>query len=124
MIVFFCVDILLFIVNFDKLFFGGWLLLSFGIVMFIVMIIWKSERFRLLRRMYEYGNFLEAMIVSLEKLSFVRVFGIAVYMSRVINVIFFALMYNFKYNKVLYERVILLILRIEDVLYVYNVRRV
>lgn len=92
--------------------------------MFIVMIIWKSERFRLLRRMYEYGNFLEAMIVSLEKLSFVRVFGIAVYMSRVINVIFFALMYNFKYNKVLYERVILLILRIEDVLYVYNVRRV
>lgn len=121
LIVFFCVDILLFIVNFDKLFFGGWLLLSFGIVMFIVMIIWKSECFCLLRWMYEYGNFLEVMIVLLEKLLFVCVFGIVVYMLCVINVIFFVLMYNFKYNKVLYEWVILLILCIEDVLYVYNV---
>ena len=35
--------------------------------MFIVMTTWKSERFRLLRRMHEHGNSLEAMIASLEK---------------------------------------------------------
>ncbi|SQB40745.1 potassium transport protein Kup [Citrobacter koseri] len=31
------------------------------------MTTWKSERFRLLRRMHEHGNSLEALIASLEK---------------------------------------------------------
>ncbi|MFR0332172.1 KUP/HAK/KT family potassium transporter, partial [Escherichia coli] len=93
-------------------------------VMFIVMTTWKSERFRLLRRMHEHGNSLEAMIASLEKSPPVRVPGTAVYMSRAINVIPFALMHNLKHNKVLHERVILLTLRTEDAPYVHNVRRV
>ena len=92
--------------------------------MFIVMTTWKSERFRLLRRMHEHGNSLEAMIASLEKSPPVRVPGTAVYMSRAINVIPFALMHNLKHNKVLHERVILLTLRTEDAPYVHNVRRV
>lgn len=120
-IVFLCVDILLFLVNFDKLLFGGWLLLSLGLIMFMIMIIWKSECFCLLCCMYEYGNLLEVMIVLLEKLLLVWVSGIVVYMLCVFSVIFFVLLYNLKYNKVLYECVILLMLCMEDVLYVYNV---
>ena len=84
----------------------------------------KSERFRLLRRMHEHGNSLEAMISSLEKSPPVRVPGTAVYMSRALNVIPFALLHNLKHNKVLHERVILLTLRTEDAPYVHNVRRV
>ena len=98
--------------------------LTLGLVMFIVMTTWKSERFRLLRRMHEHGNSLEAMIASLEKSPPVRVPGTAVYMSRALNVIPFALMHNLKHNKVLHERVILLTLRTEDAPYVHNVRRV
>ena len=118
LIAFLCVDIPLFTANLDKLLSGGWLPLSLGTVMFIVMTTWKSERFRLLRRMHEHGNSLEAMIASLEKSPPVRVPGTAVYMSRAINVIPFALMHNLKHNKVLHERNVLMTLTTRDVPYV------
>lgn len=121
---FLCVDVPLFSANVQKIFSGGWLPLALGLVMFIVMTTWKSERFRLLRRMHEHGNSLEALIASLEKSPPVRVAGTAVYMSRALNVIPFALLHNLKHNKVLHERVILLTLRTEDAPYVHNVKRV
>ncbi|EPR9082712.1 low affinity potassium transporter Kup [Cronobacter dublinensis] len=123
-VAFLCVDVPLFSANLEKLFSGGWLPLSLGLVMFIIMTTWKSERFRLLRRMHEHGNSLDAMITSLEKSPPVRVPGTAVYMSRALNVIPFALLHNLKHNKVLHERVILLTLRTEDAPYVHNVKRV
>ncbi len=98
--------------------------LSLGLVMFIIMTTWKSERFSLLRRMHEHSNSLEAMIASLEKSPPVRVPGTAVYMSRAMNVIPFALLHNLKHNKVLHERVVLLTMRTDDVPYVHNVERV
>ncbi|MGK3143894.1 low affinity potassium transporter Kup [Pantoea sp. C2G6] len=119
-----CIDIPLFTANLVKIFSGGWLPLCLGLVMFIIMTTWKSERFRLLRRMHEHGNSLEAMIASLEKSPPVRVPGTAVYMSRALNVIPFAMLHNLKHNKVLHERVVLLTLRTEDAPYVHNVRRV
>ena len=118
------IDIPLFSANLIKIFSGGWLPLCLGLAMFIIMTTWKSERFRLLRRMHEHGNSLEAMIASLEKSPPVRVPGTAVYMSRALNVIPFALLHNLKHNKVLHERVVLLTLRTEDAPYVHNVRRV
>uniref|UniRef100_UPI00157F92CE KUP/HAK/KT family potassium transporter n=1 Tax=Escherichia coli TaxID=562 RepID=UPI00157F92CE len=81
-----CMDIPLFTANALKFFSGGWLPLALGLVMFIIMTTWKSERFRLLRRLHEHGNSLEAMIASLEKSPPVRVQGTAVYMSRAMNV--------------------------------------
>jgi len=112
------IDVPMFAANATKLFSGGWLPLTLGLCMFIVMTTWKSERFRLMRRMHEHGNSLEAMIASLEKSPPVRVPGTAVYMSRAINVIPFALLHNLKHNKVLHERVVLLTLRTEDAPYV------
>ncbi|WP_338572332.1 low affinity potassium transporter Kup [Erwinia billingiae] len=119
-----CIDVSLFSANLVKVFSGGWLPLCLALVMFIIMTTWKSERFRLLRRMHEHGNSLEAMIASLEKSPPVRVPGTAVYMSRALNVIPFAMLHNLKHNKVLHERVVLLTLRTEDAPYVHNVRRV
>ena len=121
---FLCIDVPLFSANLIKLFSGGWLPICLGLVMFLIMTTWKSERFRLLRRMHEHGNSLEAMIASLEKSPPVRVPGTAVYMSRALNVIPFALLHNLKHNKVLHERVVFLTLRTEDAPYVHNVRRV
>ena len=119
-----CIDVSLFSANLVKVFSGGWLPLSLALVMFVIMTTWKSERFRLLRRMHEHGNSLEAMIGSLEKSPPVRVPGTAVYMSRALNVIPFAMLHNLKHNKVLHERVVLLTLRTEDAPYVHNVKRV
>ena len=117
-------DVPMFSANALKIFSGGWLPLLLGFLMFIVMTTWKSERFRLLRRLHEHGNSLEAMIASLEKSPPVRVSGTAVFMSRAMNVIPFALLHNLKHNKVLHERVVLLTLRTEDAPFVHNVRRV
>lgn len=123
-IVLLCIDVPLFSANLIKIFSGGWLPLCLALVMFIIMTTWKSERFRVLRRMHEHGNSLEAMIASLEKTPPLRVPGTAVFMSRVLNVIPFAMLHNLKHNKILHERVVLLTLRTEDAPYVHNVRRV
>ncbi|MDU2498832.1 MAG: low affinity potassium transporter Kup [Klebsiella grimontii] len=95
LVAFMCIDVPLFSANLDKIVSGGWLPLTLGLVMFTIMTTWKSERFRLLRRMHEHGNSLEAMISSLEKSPPVRVPGTAVYMSRALNVIPFALSPSF-----------------------------
>lgn len=119
-----CLDVPMFAANALKIFSGGWLPLLLGFLMFVAMTTWKSERFRLLRRIHEHGNSLEALIASLEKSPPVRVPGTAVFMSRAMNVIPFALLHNLKHNKVLHERVVLLTLRTEDAPFVHNVRRV
>ncbi len=67
LVAFLCVDVPLFSANLDKLLSDDNLPLTLGIVMFIIMTTWKSERFRLLRRIHEHGNSLEALIASLEK---------------------------------------------------------
>ena len=123
-IVLMCIDVPLFSANLVKILSGGWLPLCLALIMFIIMTTWKSERFRVLRRMHEHGNSLEAMIASLEKNPPLRVPGTAVFMSRVLNVIPFAMLHNLKHNKILHERVVLLTLRTEDAPYVHNVRRV
>lgn len=89
-----------------------------------MMTTWKIERFRVLRKINEHGNSLEAMISSLEKDPPVRFSGTAVYMTKVQNIIPFALLHNLKHNKILHERVILLTLRTEDAPYVPNLKRV
>ncbi len=119
-----CIDIPLFTANLIKILSGGWLPLVLALMMFVIMTTWKSERFRALRKMHEHGNSLDAMIMSLEKQPPVRVAGTAVYMTRVQNIIPFALLHNLKHNKVLHERVVLLTLRTEDAPYVHNLRRV
>lgn len=119
-----CLDVPMFAANALKIFSGGWLPLLLGFLMFVAMTTWKSERFRLLRRIHEHGNSLAALIASLEKSPPVRVPGTAVFMSRAMNVIPFALLHNLKHNKVLHERVVLLTLRTEDAPFVHNVRRV
>ncbi|WP_409309361.1 low affinity potassium transporter Kup [Pectobacterium sp. B1J-3] len=118
------IDVPMFLANVVKVLSGGWLPLALGMVMFIIMTTWKSERFRLLRRLHEHGNSLDAMIISLEKSPPLRVPGTAVYLSRAIHVIPFALLHNLKHNKILHERVVLLTMRTEDAPYVLNARRV
>lgn len=114
----------MFLANVGKILSGGWLPLMLGTAMFVIMTTWKSERFRLLRRLHEHGNSLDAMIASLEKSPPLRVPGTAVYLSRATHVIPFALLHNLKHNKILHQRVVLLTMRNEDAPYVLNARRV
>ncbi|AVF37669.1 low affinity potassium transporter Kup [Rahnella sikkimica] len=118
------IDVPLFAANLVKLFSGGWLPVAIGLAILVIMLTWKTERSRLLRRLRQDPEALEALIVSLEKAPPKRVPGTAVVMSRGQYEVPLVLLHNLKHNKILHERVILLTVATEDVPYVHNVRRV
>lgn len=118
------IDVPLFAANLVKLFSGGWLPVAIGLAILVIMLTWKTERSRLLRRLRQDPEALEALIVSLEKSPPKRVPGTAVVMSRGQYEVPLVLLHNLKHNKILHERVILLTVATEDVPYVHNVRRV
>ncbi|MBF7978847.1 MULTISPECIES: low affinity potassium transporter Kup [Rahnella] len=118
------IDVPLFAANLVKLFSGGWLPVVIGLTILLIMLTWKTERNRLLRRLRQDPEALEALIVSLEKSPPKRVPGTAVVMSRGQYEVPLVLLHNLKHNKILHERVILLTVATEDVPYVHNVRRV
>jgi len=118
------IDVPLFAANLVKLFSGGWLPVVIGLTILLIMLTWKTERNRLLRRLRQDPEALEALIVSLEKSPPKRVPGTAVVMSRGQYEVPLVLLHNLKHNKILHERVVLLTVATEDVPYVHNVRRV
>ncbi|VTQ52685.1 potassium transport protein Kup [Campylobacter jejuni] len=118
------IDIPLFAANLIKLFSGGWLPVAIGLSILVIMLTWKTERSRLLRRLRQDPEALESLISSLEKAPPQRVPGTAVVMSRGQYEVPLVLLHNLKHNKILHERVVLLTIVTEDVPYVHNVRRV
>lgn len=118
------IDVPLFAANLTKLFSGGWLPVAIGLTILLIMLTWKTERSRLLRRLRQDPEALEALIASLEKAPPKRVPGTAVVMSRGQYEVPLVLLHNLKHNKILHERVVLLTVVTEDVPYVHNVKRV
>ncbi|MBU9842953.1 low affinity potassium transporter Kup [Rahnella aceris] len=118
------IDVPLFAANLSKIFSGGWLPVAIGLTILVIMLTWKTERSRLLRRLRQDPEALEALITSLEKAPPQRVPGTAVVMSRGQYEVPLVLLHNLKHNKILHERVVLLTIVTEDVPYVHNVQRV
>ncbi|AEX54597.1 Kup system potassium uptake protein [Rahnella aquatilis CIP 78.65 = ATCC 33071] len=118
------IDVPLFAANLSKIFSGGWLPVAIGLTILVIMLTWKTERSRLLRRLRQDPEALEALITSLEKSPPQRVPGTAVVMSRGQYEVPLVLLHNLKHNKILHERVVLLTIVTEDVPYVHNVQRV
>ena len=118
------IDVPLFAANLSKIFSGGWLPVAIGLTILVIMLTWKTERSRLLRRLRQDPEALEALITSLEKAPPQRVPGTAVVMSRGQYDLPLVLLHNLKHNKILHERVVLLTIVTEDVPYVHNVQRV
>ncbi|WP_085543009.1 low affinity potassium transporter Kup [Cedecea sp. NFIX57] len=118
------VDLPLFAANLSKLFSGGWLPVVLGLAILLIMLTWNTERQRLLGRLRDNPEALQAMIGSLEQSESLRVRGTAVYMERSQTALPLALIHNLKHNKVLHERVILLNVTTADVPYWHNVQRV
>lgn len=118
------IDVPFFAANLSKIFSGGWLPVAIGLTILVIMLTWKTERSRLLRRLRQDPEALEALITSLEKAPPQRVPGTAVVMSRGQYEVPLVLLHNLKHNKILHERVVLLTIVTEDVPYVHNVQRV
>lgn len=99
---------------FSKIKYGGWISILLGLFLFIIMITWKSERFNLLQKIYENSGSLKSFIASINNISFARVEGTSVFMSKVENMIPLTLLHNINHNKVLHKRVIFLTIKTED----------
>ena len=102
---------------------GGWFPLLVAAIAFTFLTTWARGRKLMIDRMNEASLPMEIFIKSAAT-SAARVPGTAVFMTSSASGVPHALLHNLKHNKVLHERVILLTVRIEDVPYVPEAKRV
>jgi KUP system potassium uptake protein len=123
LVLFFTVDLGYFGSNLTKIPAGGWFPLLVGAIAFTFLTTWAKGRQLMIARMNEASLPMEIFIKSAAP-SAARVPGTAVFMTSSASGVPHALLHNLKHNKVLHERVILLTVRIEDVPYVPDEKRI
>ena len=121
--VFFAVDFAYLSANLLKIPDGGWFPLLIGAIAFTLLTTWAKGRQLMISRMNEASLPMEIFIKSAVP-SAARVVGTAVFMTSSASGVPHALLHNLKHNKVLHERVILLTVRVEDVPYVTQEKRI
>ena len=122
LVLFFAVDLAYFTSNLTKIPNGGWFPLLVGGIAFTLLTTWAKGRQLMIARMNEASLPMEIFIKSAAP-SAARVPGTAVFMTSAASGVPHALLHNLKHNKILHERVVLLTVRIEDVPYVMEERR-
>ena len=122
LVLFFTVDFSYLSANLLKIPAGGWFPLLVGAIAFTLLTTWAKGRQLMIARMNEASLPMEIFIKSAAP-SAARVPGTAVFMTSSESGVPHALLDNWKHNKVLPERVILLTVRIEDVPYVMPEKR-
>jgi KUP system potassium uptake protein len=120
---FFLLSSLYFAANLLKVPQGGWFPLLVGAVAFTLLTTWAKGRKLMIDRMNEASLPMEIFIKSAAT-SAARVPGTAVFMTSSASGVPHALLHNLKHNKVLHERIFLLTVRVEDVPYVQDEKRV
>jgi KUP system potassium uptake protein len=111
--VFFVIDVGFFFANLFKVVDGGWVPLTLGTAMFVLMWSWSRGSAILLARTHRDSIPMLDLIKMLEKSKPVRVPGTAVFLTNDPTSAPSSLMHNLKHNKVLHERVVLLNVRSE-----------
>ncbi|MGE5563721.1 MAG: potassium transporter Kup [Bacillota bacterium] len=122
-VLFFFVDFSYLSANLLKVPAGGWFPLLVGAIAFTFLTTWAKGRQLMIARMNEASLPMEIFIKSAAP-SAARVPGTAVFMTSSSSGVPHALLHNLKHNKVLHERVVLLTVRIEDVPYVPEEKRI
>ncbi|WP_394652119.1 potassium transporter Kup [uncultured Sphingomonas sp.] len=121
--VFVLIDGLYFASNLTKVPDGGWFPLLVGILIFILLTTWARGRALMIERLAEAAMPVKIFIQSAAS-SATRVPGTAVFMTSTADGVPHALLHNLKHNKVIHERVILLTVKIADVPFVPETKRV
>ena len=110
---FLSIDVGFFIANLYKVVDGGWVPLTLGVAMFVLMWTWSRGSAILLARTHRDSIPMLDLIKMLERSKPVRVPGTAVFLTNDPTSAPSSLMHNLKHNKVLHERVVLLNVRNE-----------
>ena len=94
---------------------GGWVPLLLGIMLFLLMLIWKRGRMLLNQRLTDGTMPIALFLEGVEKSSVHRVAGTAVFMTGSDDGVPPVLLHHLKHNKVLHERVLLVSVKTADV---------
>lgn len=108
---FLAVDFTFFVANAVKIAQGGWLPLAIGGLLFTLMTTWKTGRRLVMTRLMARAEPLEAFLGRVETDRPVRVPGTAVFMTAQPSGTPPALVHNLRYNKVLHEHVVMLLVK-------------
>lgn len=111
---FLTVDIAFFSANVLKIPDGGWVPLIIGIVIFTLMITWKTGRSLLYQHLKNEAMALDPFIEAVGAHPPARVPGTAIFMTPNPEGVPHAMLHNLKHNKVLHEKVVILTVRFLD----------
>ncbi len=112
---FLMIDIAFFGANILKVFDGGWVPLVIGIVIFTLMLTWKSGRTLLYEHLRNESMALSPFIETISTYPPVRVPGTALFLTPNTDGVPHALLHNLKHNKVLHERIVILTVRFSEI---------
>ncbi|OIR00094.1 Low affinity potassium transport system protein kup [mine drainage metagenome] len=111
---FLTVDIAFFSANVLKIPDGGWVPLAIGIVVFTLMLTWKTGRTLLYQLIKNESMALDPFIEAIGAHPPARVPGTALFMTPNPEGVPHAMLHNLKHNKVLHEKVVLLTVKFMD----------
>jgi KUP system potassium uptake protein len=109
--------------NLAKVGHGGWFPLAVGVIGFTFMSTWKTGRRRLRHRLLKSLLPIEDFLKDVQESNPIRVPGTAVFLAGNPDGTPAALTHNFKHNRVIHKRVVLLTVMIEEIPYVEPERR-
>ena len=111
---FLVVDLAFFSANVLKIPDGGWVPLLIGIVIFTLMLTWKTGRYILYTRLKSESMDLVSFIEAIGAHPPTRVSGTGMFMTPNPDGVPHALLHNLKHNKVLHEKVVILTVKFLD----------
>lgn len=121
---FLCAELCFLGANLTKVAHGGWFPLTIGAIGFTLMATWKTGRARLRQRLINSLLPIEDFLKDVAESKPHRVPGTAIFLAGNPDGTPAALTHNFKHNKIIHKRVVLLTILIEEIPYVEKERRV
>lgn len=112
---FLIIDLAFFSANILKIPDGGWVPLVIGIVIFTLMLTWKTGRNQLYAHLKNEAMALQPFIEAMGAHPATRVPGNAIFMTPNPDGVPHAMLHNLKHNKVLHEKVVILTVKFLDI---------
>lgn len=122
--VFLVIELFFLAANLGKVSHGGWFPLTIGAIGFTLMATWKTGRARLRQRLIKSLFPIEDFLRDVKAHPPHRVSGTAIFLASNPEGTPAALTHNFKHNKILHERVVLLTILVEETPYVAKNERI
>jgi len=105
---------LFFVANLTKLGAGGWVVILLAGAAYLLMLVWKEGRARLRNSILKESMPVDVFLKDVASFKPTRVPGIAAFLTGNLNSIPRSLLHNFKHNKIIHERILLITVETEE----------